>query len=317
VNLSVFGHTVPISGAIKSTFPTVNLQPGNLLGNCEERLGLRVGVLGAIAGALALVRRGRADRDLRYIGLAVGLAALGQGASLVLFQGWSKPTPPWYLATLLPFGVFAAVAGLLNITSGVVAARITALVSVGGLATNLLWASGHAGRLAAPSATYPGADRAPDLTTELLGEIAREPREAVWAATDCGKAAFWSGRRFVNLDGLVNDFAFQRALANRGLGRYLADHGVDRLVFGVWNGPPYGAAPIEPVYRHRLAPQVYEGHYEAADYFLFSYVHGAWSDTLRLPRERERWRSGAIRDGRWMARLIIYDAHGLTTERVP
>ena len=307
-NLAGFGHAVPISGAIKSAFPMVQLRLENLLGNCQERLGLRLGVVGAVAGLLALSRPGLASADLMRVGRAAGVAALAQAASLVLFQAWSKPTPSWYLATLLPMGVFAAAAGAWNVLGDRRwLARTPALAAGAMLVVNLLWAGGLAGRLADEGATYPGPYGEPDQATQLTRYAEFTFDELVWAGTDCGKFAYWSGRPFVNLDGLVNDFAFQRALADRRLGHYLAERGVDRLVFGAWSARPAAMDAIEPMYRHRVAPGLVEGEYETAEFYLYSYVHRAWSDTLRLSREREIWRSKPAMDGPWESRLVVFD----------
>ncbi len=309
-NLASFGHAVPISGAIKSTFPMVKLQLANLLGNCHERLGLRLGVLGAVAGLVALARPRLADAGLTRVARASAVAALAQAASLVLFQAWSKPTPNWYLAVLLPMGIFAAAVGVWNVLGDRRRlALVPACVSGAALVANLLWAGGLAGRFADDGATYPGPSSVPDQATQLTRFAEFASGDLVWAGTDCGKMAFWSERRFVNLDGLVNDFAFQRALADQRLSHYLAERGVDRLVFGAWGATPTSAPDVEPMYRHRVAPGVVEGDYDTAEFYLYSYVHRAWSDTLKLSRMDEIWRSKPARDGPWESRLVVFDTH--------
>lgn len=305
VNLGLSGHVLPISGAIKSTFPHLHLQAGNLFDNADERLGLRLGVAGSALGMALLLRPGQVSADLRWAGFTAGILAVCQALNLVCFQRWVKATPHWYLAVLLPLGAFSAAVGIAN-RAGRGLRRVASAASVGSLFVNLAWVGGLAGRLGVPFAsTLPFSAGRTSEAASAIGRIASEPPSRLWAATDCGKLAFWSERRFVNLDGLVNDYSYQDTLAAGRLAAYLAQRGVSRLVFGAWQGPSAPIA-IEPVYRHRLAPALFRESYRAVPYYLYSYVHAAWSDTLMLARESELWRSNLHQDGPYRARTVVF-----------
>jgi hypothetical protein len=308
-NLRFFGSPMPISGTLKSTFPLIHPQLRNLFGNADERLGLRLSVLGALAGLLLLARTGKVGRALRGGGLLAGALALVQVVALALFQRWVKPTPSWYLASILPLGTLAGALGVANVLSFHWLRRGSALVAAGALALNLAWMAGVAGRLGTPTAaSLPSARDDGGAMQGLLRFIDSQPAERIWAASDCGKPAFWSRRPFVNLDGLVNDFRYQEILRDQRLGSYLKERRVRYLIFGAWNASAEGwGGTDEPVYRHRVAPAVFSGEYQVAEYYLYSYRYSKYSDCLRLPRSAEVWRSSAIADGPVMARLVVFD----------
>jgi len=318
-NLHDFGHPLPISGSLKSTFPRIHLQLRNFFGNCEERLGLRTSVLGALFGLGLLARRRNLPDDLRGLGLTAAGLALIQALALALFQRWSKGTPNWYLAEMLPLGATALGLGLANVLSVRRLEQLAGGAAAGALAVNLAWFAGKAGLLGIPVApSLPLNTAASGPLEATFRFIDSRPRSAVWASSDCGKFAFWSGRRFVNLDGLVNDFAYQDRLRDRQLRPYLSEMAVRYLVFGAWTPVAPGAtADVEPVYRYRVAPAVYDGTYQAQDYYLYSYRWSAYSDSMALPRTAEIWRSTGFVDGPFFVKLVVFDLSRVGPNPVP
>ena len=304
-NLREFGHPLPISGSLKSTFPRIHFQPMNFFGNAEEQLGLRAAVLGAVLGAALLALPGRLPSETRAAGLVAAALALGQALVLALFEKWSKDTPAWYLAATLPLGTTAFALGLAHVLAPRALARTAAVLAGLALALQLAWISGRAGRLGPPFArTLPFTAGVPNASRELIARAIATPPETVWASTDCGLWAFWSRRTFINLDGLVNDFAYQDRLRAKKLGQYLNERRVRYLVLGVWNMTGHG---IDPVYRHRAAPALFAGTYEEASFFLYSHHWDAWSERVELPRRAEIWRSPPFPDGPRTARLVVFD----------
>jgi hypothetical protein len=53
---------------------------------------------------------------------------------------------------------------------------------------------------------------------------------------DAGNFSFFSQRKVINLDGLVNDFAFQDTLNNRALNEYLRKNNVSYLIIADTTG---------------------------------------------------------------------------------
>jgi hypothetical protein len=135
--------------------------------------------------------------------------------------------------------------------------------------------------------------------------LSRGP-DAVWAATDCGAIAFWTGAPFVNLDGLINGFEYQTALKHNDLDGYLKRTGVDYLVVGAWRCGP-SAGPIDPMYVHRVDPTLFSGEYSTYDFFVYSYMYETYSDTITLLRDQEVWRSDHELDGTIPARTIVFN----------
>jgi hypothetical protein len=55
------------------------------------------------------------------------------------------------------------------------------------------------------------------------------PEDAVIAMTDCGLFGYFCGRRTVNLDGVINGYAYQEALRDQRLSEFLARAGVTHV----------------------------------------------------------------------------------------
>lgn len=82
---------------------------------------------------------------------------------------------------------------------------------------------------------------------------------------------------------------------------------VKYLICTAWDRPQTDQGEYEPMYRCRVAPDLFSGDYEAGEFYVYSYKYMKYSDRIRLPREAEVWRSPAGRDGRAMARTIVFD----------
>jgi hypothetical protein len=115
------------------------------------------------------------------------------------------------------------------------------------------------------------------------------PAEAVIAGTDVGALAFWTGRRVVNLDGVMNDFEFQKTLRDRKLADYLRRQGVTHIGTALWDADQtYTARPTEPMYRHQIDPDATHGRpYDCHWFYVHSYVYRVDSDRICLPAAAE------------------------------
>jgi hypothetical protein len=307
VNQGIFGHPMPIHGVCKSSFPIPHVQfylltwplsfalesgnPGLM-----ASINLSTALVILPACALALRYRGHVPPGERSLAMWLVVLAAIQLLAFALFQKWTKPVPHWYRAPLLVFSsgaISVAAINLVGIRKGLYACLGLALafLALGGI---------REGR-------RQGIPRVPG-PTEIF--VAAQGPETLWAATDCGMISFRTGSRFVNLDGLINGFDYQAAIRDRRLGVYLEDAGVRYLLAGVWQrGPDPGRA--EPMYTHRVAPDVFEGDYEFFDFYVYSYMYGAYSDTIRLSRDREVWRSDRNLDGMIPGRTVIFDLQDL------
>jgi len=294
-----FGHPVPIHGVLKSCFPRIHFQPEHVFSMTGDSIAPAYAFLAAVSGAGLLLRGRQCDKTICRLGLAAAAIGLIQLAAFTLFQKWSKPIPVWYVGPAVLAGTFGLAVGVAN-TIGMRWMRpLTIVAGIAVLAVNL----------AAAARGWDSEPKSPAMTLpkEIVAFMKTKPADRVWACTDCGRLAFWSKRPVVNLDGLVNDFEYQKALRDGRLGEYLADRRVRYLVFLVWDRPQTEQGTYEPMYDCRVAPDLFKGTYRTADFDVVSYQYGKRSDAVRLPREAEVWRSSPSRDGRAMGRAVVFD----------
>lgn len=218
-NLVVFGHPVPVSGAIKSTFPVLDL------GNPLHKLG-RLGALAAGFAVLNLGFAARKDSPGRPLLFALGLGALLHGAYTALFTrvGWSTDVVYYYVTGVLGLGFGA----------GELLRRYMSLLpSLGPRGRDLL--VGGLGLLIALGGTGRALRGAwdPRLDTEALADwlAANLPAGSRVATVDApGRLAWRSGLPVLALDGLTQGPDFSEELARDGVQAWAARVGVSHLV---------------------------------------------------------------------------------------
>jgi hypothetical protein len=298
-----FGHPMPIHGVLRSTFPSVNFQPhlfvqplvfAREMGRAGRlaMFHLPTALVVLPVCGLVLLRSGALRRPERNASLLLVLLGLIQLGGFLLFQEWAKPVSGWYLGPLMicsSGAVGASVVHILGKRRTVFSCFVLALV-VTGLSIMREQRRWHV----------------PVPESSVHAFVRSRPPDAVWAATDCGNIAFRTGATFVNLDGLINGFEYQAALKERDLSGYLERSGVDYLIVNTWETEP-AIGKIEPMYAHKLDPALYRGEYETYGFFVYSYMYHAYSDTIRLSRDQEVWRSGPESAGVVSARAVVFD----------
>ena len=293
-NVVTTGHISPISGALKSSFPVpvpklIHLrewietatQWGWVLVVIKNPNILLFAFLTAI-GLSGLIAKNAKAND-RLMLLACCLACLAQLANLLLFQKWQKSIEEWYYALPLTFALFSAGTALalwfesLRLRTAYAAALLTA-------AGWSLWSAFQ---------VWP-----PVRDKEFRGLPVFEDIKAITqptdllASTDSGSLSFWTERRVVNLDGLVNNFEYQRVLRDGKLSDYLKKLGVNYLAVGIWTEPKAASTRTEPIYRHRLAPHaVYSNQYDVYRFSVYSYLYRVNSDQIIFKPQDEAYRS--------------------------
>jgi hypothetical protein len=120
------------------------------------------------------------------------------------------------------------------------------------------------------------------------------PADAVFAMSDCGHFAFFSMRRVINLDGLVNNMDFQRALAERRLDRYLRANRVEFLV-------------QHAVHNRK---DVIEGRYGSLRLPFPSWRFAGLGDSVWVTKQSEVYRSTPFFDGPYPSVLVIWSRAG-------
>ena len=330
-----FGHIKPISGELKSSFPALSphfsflldvplriLQPGDPAGMKLRLLvspGLDHLVVFAVAAVvlLLLLRPARPERD-RLAAFTAVLVILV--LNLLLFQKWEKGIEPWYLSLpqVLSFFVLGALGGAWIAPReqawspwlGRAAVALLGVMTIyQAVAAWSLWAGSRESK--ERQFLAPGSALASESETFLLiGFLIHgaAPTEVV-ATTESGTISFWSRRRVISLDGLINDFEYQEYLRDGRLGEYLRENRVRYLMVGWWmRNQPYMRERCEPMYRCRINPAaVAGGNYPPAEFYVYSHMYHQYSDRILLCPGQEVYRSKLLKDGVVDCVIVIYD----------
>lgn len=283
-NLASFGHPLPISGMLKSSFPRPGWYYGSFPLTGHERLLLIACTVAALAflGVQRVPARSRSTLERATVALALGL--LAHHAFALSFMKWAAF--PWHyvlsylaLCLLAPFILHRAVATR-------PAARAAAALALCALALlDTAWR------------TYRH-----DWNRDLEGswqvasyEAARWanahlPATAILAMKDAGNFAYFSRRRVVNLDGVVNGFAYQDAIRDQRVNAFLRDAGVRYVVqHAFWDDV-----------------SVVHGAYETLRLPTYSHLYEVRGDPLVVSRAAEVYRSAPYDDGPHRTVLVIW-----------
>jgi len=304
------GSPVPISGAIKSSFPAITwhgsyfIEPLNVAAMYGWRTllhGLNVWLCAVLLSVgLAAVAIARFAREPRNDVLAVAVVAVALVANLLLFQKWEKSVDPRYFALPMAAVMFVLVAGVAGATRRV---RVLGQLTIAAVAAAFVLEA------VVLAARLPASMHAKDATQRVYLDLTKVlPAEAVIAGTDVGALAFWTGRRVVNLDGVMNDFEFQKTLRDRKLADYLRRQGVTHIGTALWDADQtYTARPTEPMYRHQIDPDATHGRpYDCHWFYVHSYVYRVDSDRICLPAAAEVFRRSVGPMGIGEAAYVVY-----------
>ena len=296
-NLVKFGHLTPLSGALKSSFPTLSFsvdkfdKPYVVLAVAELGLALivfawlrwRNGGRGAEEAQQSETRIGGREDILLALWVGCGVHLL----NTLLFMNWAVHW--WHFASYVPLAVvagallFACVHEALRRSPCVLALGVVGVL--GASAYGLHW-----------DAQRRGAHHAPWYQAALWAR-ANLPDEAVVGMTDCGLVGYFCGRPTINLDGVINGYEYQAALRDGRLSDYLSRCGVTHIA-------DYEVSYTEGEYVVRLPARL---HREAGG----ALVAGPEAEVYRSePYSDSVHRGGGIHFAIWDLRLlrIVNDA---------
>ena len=291
LNYWKFYTLMPISGALKSSFPHLALSEDTLPRVASMgKLNLMFAAL-ALARALWSITNIRHRPDGQYYATATTVFAWAIALLFlcnVLFM--KTGTFGWYYVPYRLFGVVLAT-GLLDLTLrssgilerpgwyGITAAILSFAVMAREQTRDTFPRNGEW-----HTAVYDAAVWAREHT----------PSDAVFAMSDCGHFAFFSMRRVINLDGLVNNMDFQRTLAQHQLGRYLRENQVDFLV------------------QHAVHSRsdVLERRYDSLELSFPSLLFDGFGDSITVRERSEVYRSAPFVDGPYPAVLVMWSLSG-------
>jgi hypothetical protein len=251
-NYSLYGHFVPISGTIKSTFPVVT---GNI-----QNLG-RLGQGTAVFGLLSVVSsfdRGlsRAQRTLLRI---LGIGVLLHASYVVLYTNHYTFWRWYYVSGVVNLAFFSDavfqrfVSSLQKYAGGrfVTAVRNLSIVTLALVGIGRGWLKAYNPNSIGP---FPipqiNEYRWPDEFAVWMRENL-PPGSTVFVHDWPGAIAYYSDLQILPMDGLMNDFRYNDDLLSQGINRYLCTKGV-RYFFGPEEPSENGLREFEilaPLYR--------------------------------------------------------------------
>jgi hypothetical protein len=227
-NLVTTGHLVPVSGALKSTFPVPHL----------GEIGAKLGPLGrntAIGSALCLALAASVHGPLRRAMAVLGAGALAHAAYVAAFTapGWATDFDFYWvtgaIATSLAASVLVSQLGRLR---PVFDARRAAACA--GVLAALVVSAGLAQVTSRALVLAPGGFAwAPEPATVRLGRwLGRHlPADArVFSADSPGRLAWYSERPVLAADGLTHGWSFAEDLRRPDLAAWLRLHRVSHVI---------------------------------------------------------------------------------------
>jgi hypothetical protein len=275
INKMAFGNYLPISGLIKSHFPRVEPHPSFFI-YYPWLTGL--GLYGAflIFKFVRNLARGKCQ-NLRWETSSFEIISVAFAAGYWLHAAWNALFMSWAVWDYYFVGVFVLIIPLgADLIKGLnwIGSRLRStsisragFFSLAGLLFVLfLWG-------AVKSYQFRGIPF--KVRTYGAADFLRQhtPPEAILAGTDCGILSYFSQRRTINLDGLVNDFQYQEYLRRDQFDVYLKEKGVDYLaIFDVPDSLFYGT-------------------YQTFTFSVWSNVNRCHLGNLPLQRDWEVYRS--------------------------
>ncbi len=279
INSLHFDSAVPISGKLKNDFPDPSLSSGAWR---DHPLPVLAGFLAIICGVLAARSplRPLEEKALALFGTAFVTLHL---ANTLLFMDWGVHA--WHFTT---YWVFAAIHFGLCLDGFLRPRRVQWKLNGAVLAAACL--IGAAGSAFIWTRAFARTDHAFQLRSYKAALWAREelPGGRLLGMSDCGAFGYFHGGLVVNLDGVVNNEAYQKALAAEGLRSYLMEKGVGYIA------------------HHAVETENVEPGYDEYEYSAYSHLYGKPGGSITLEEVDEVYRSPVYNDGTGEKVFIIW-----------
>lgn len=272
-NHTHFGGIMPMSGKLKSSFPNMSISPKTLgkLGVVKSGIAFT-----ALCYIIQYFRTRKIEipdgkRYLRGALVFLGAAVIIHYAHTLLYMQWGVFGWHFIAYNFLLCGLMAvAVNSWYESVSAMWRSKLlwaaVAFILIGGSVWTVMTSINHDYN----AASYDAAVWARDNTKP----------ETIFAQKDTGTFGYFSQRRTINLDGLVNNMDYQNALRDGKLRHYFESHNVDYLIYHAFSTYP----KIEKEYNDfQLA--------------YWSWQYKVFSDTLSFAREDEVFRTDLYFDG--------------------
>jgi hypothetical protein len=259
------GHSQPVSGVIKSSFPELTFN-FDLQFTATALLSVFAGISAAVIYLIVRLKRLTAKnihlQNHQLLLTALSFTILVHYSFYLLFIKW--PVLNYYF---IFYGLVLAliIADLLKIKINRTVVMLLLLAAAGFVVVKYAWRLNKDLDNSWHAKAYDAA----------LWTIHNTDPGDVFAMKDAGNFSFVSSRRVINLDGLVNDLHFQDVLKDQKLKSYLKQNNVSYYV----------------LYEASADKDLLEGTYDQYSESFMSYKYMIMSDTLSISRENEVYRT--------------------------
>jgi len=260
-NLLAFDHLMPISGALKTSFPEASIKLTNL--NIEHA-GLYLLVFGTVG--LEIWRGNGRDPFVKLLALlSIGLVL--HALFTVLYIRWGAFS--WHFATSIPVGALCAAVLVRH-----AAARLPRSLVMAAVAAFALF------QIAALAISISRLGDTFTVASREAGEwvAVNLPPDAVLGMKDSGNFSYFSRRRVMNLDGVANSFEYANAVCRGRLEDFVRSHGVEYIA------------------QHSVPRRVRIGAYETIKLIYPCHLPGGRDSELVLRRSLEVFRGTPYKD---------------------
>jgi hypothetical protein len=287
-NITLFGGIFPINYALKSSFPSISMENGRV---DIEPFTAKMGVLSAIIYSLIKVKkylcRGRIQYPEAFL-VALSFTVILDQLHFMLFMRWAVFS--WHFIPHIFIIPLIACEPIHRLTSNPKRMLFQAAYWI---FVVLL-----AFKAFETYSIYPLPKQDPnnfEYQSYMAALWARSNTSAsdVFAMKDSGVFGYFSMRRVINLDGLVNNMDYQGVLRAGRLSEYLRDNHVGYIAqHAIWDDE-----------------DVMEGNYIGYRMYYYSNIYRV-GDSIQLRKDCERYRSVAYYDGPYLTPFIVWDFPG-------
>ena len=282
-NSLYFESLMPISGKLKSTFPHISFGL-KLLYDCLNK----VTILALLSVLWVLIAK---FKNIKFVNeyfegifIVFGLTVLSHFLHTVMFMNWAAFS--WHYSFYLLFILLVLLEPVEKLLSFISYKKRIILVVILFLLINIFSIRDAYMKVQVDESN---SWKIQVYRSAILAKY-NSDYQTVFAMSDAGIFSYFSERRVVNLDGLVNNLDYQDVLKNGKLNSYLKDRNVKYLVHhSVWNQSDVISGEYQQ-YAKSYESRLYEGKF----------------DYIVLEKKDEVYRSNIFFDGPYNSVLIIW-----------
>ncbi|MFA7361962.1 MAG: hypothetical protein WC139_13095 [Candidatus Kapaibacterium sp.] len=283
-NIIYFDSMMPISGKLKSTFPHISFSL-KLLYDCLNKVTI-LAILSLIWIVVAKYRNFKfISKPISGIFIIFSMTVLTHFLHTVFFMNWAAFS--WHYSFYIFFSLlvflepFESILSRFKFKTTIIVAVLLFLI------INFLGIK----EVYSKMQVNENNNWKVQVYRSAIWAKKNSESQSIFAMSDAGIFSYFSERRVVNLDGLVNNLDFQEVLKDGRLKSYLAERKVKFIVHhSIWDQPDVISGEYQQ-YAKRYPSRLYEGA----------------SDNIVLEKKHEVFRSDTFFDGSYKSVLIIWE----------